>query len=365
MKRDIPQNFLDLADEKGLALDIATDFYINKTAKSEVDTIKFRLMEDTDCSYTEASRILTALWRDYKKAGILSSSTTTQISRPNNLTYIERASLELDKIIGKIHTKPARNSHNNEKGRIAIAGDFHFPFANRNALEALLNDPADILVIMGDYFDMYSASKYRQTTDRHKVSEELAIGKAYMAKLSEKFSKIYIIKGNHDSRGIRRVQETLPQLTPLIVHPVDLLAFAFDNVEVLSTTIPTDSLIGTEDIELEFAGQYNDCLFGHFEGFFGPDAPRKLDTWCSEWSHIVNFDPELRVIFQAHTHRLQMEYTSKGRLLVGTGCMCNPMQYQLDGHAKFKPPTIGYVAIYQDKGKTDMLRTQLISVGLK
>lgn len=366
MNTKIPQGYLDLATAEEIPIEIASDYYINKLNKKGVDGPKYALIKGGYAKdEAAANKMLSKLWRTYNRLHYLHPETVqSPYAETTYKTYLDRASNELDKILGKIKLNPASKTQDNEKGRIAIAGDFHFPFANEKAIAMLLEDPADELVIMGDLFDMYAASRYRQTTDKVRVWQELALGKAYLTKLSEKFSKIYMIKGNHDNRPLRRVQETNPEILPLIVHPIDLVASQFNNVEVISTEVPdTAAMTTTDNVILDYLGIVDDCAFGHFENFCGPDAIRKADRWLGEWQHILGTATP-RAIFQAHSHRLQLEFTSKGTLLVGTGCMCNPMEYQFDGHGKYVPPTVGYVVIYRNDGITDLNRTQLVNIGV-
>lgn len=367
MNNKIPELFMELAIAENIPVEVAMMYYQAKIAKKSSDLPKFKLVELGICETdSEASRKLLSVWKNFHRITVMEADplAASQKIVGTYQTYVEKAGKELEKIIGTVNVHKTVRS--NDTKRVAIAGDFHFPFANKNALAALLEDPADVLFIVGDYFDMYAASKYRQTTDKIRVSEELSLGVAYMAKLSAKFSRIYLIKGNHDERPMRRLQDMFPQLLPLVVHPVDLLASQFDNVYVLSTTVKnTAPLIeGGEDVDLGFMAAYGDMLLGHFEGFCGPDAPRKVDGWISEWSHILPFEGP-RVILNGHTHRLSSEYTSKGRLLIATGCMCNAMEYQFDGHNKYKPPTIGYVALYRDESTTELQSTQLIHLGVQ
>lgn len=364
MKIRIPEGFLEIAKLEGVPEQYAGDFYLKKVGKRGTDDIIFALTHSKVCkNESEARTVLARVWKTFKRKNVVDT-----ITEPGNVKvgkykdYVSRAYEELEKAIGQLPKPKYNSSLKNQKDRIAVAGDFHFPFANKEALLELYNDPADTLIVMGDWFDMYAASRYRSTIDYITVREELAIGAAYLRELSTKFKEIYFIKGNHDCRSQRRLQEAMPQILPLIVHPVDLISKGIDNVKVISSIVPETSPMVSmgEDIELDFIGQYKDCIFGHFEEFCGPDAPRKAEKWLNEWSHVLKFNYEPSVIAQAHIHRLQAEFTPKGKLLLGTGCMCTPMPYQLESHGKYAPPVLGYVALYNNNGITNLRKTELI-----
>jgi len=356
----IPNKLIELAEERDIPVAAASDYYLSKQAKKAVDHIKARLVK-TNVFSTEldAGRALASLWKDYRNSDV----TVNDKHQSNSYSsFVEKASESLDKILGKL-PKSTPFKTKNDKNRIAVAGDFHFPFVNEKAFAKLLEDPASTLVIVGDFLDMYAASRFRKTSDRYRVSEELAIALTHLEKLANKFDKIYMIKGNHDHRVTKKLQDIMPEILPLIVDPIDLLASKFKNVEVISVAIPdSNNLIVDENIEMDYCGILNDCLFGHFNNFCGQDAVRKLEGWINQWDHILNFEDDVNVITQAHSHFLSMEYTPKGRLLLNTGCMCKVMEYQIEGHGRYRPPTVGYVALYVEDGLTNLSKTELIGI---
>lgn len=166
-----------------------------------------------------------------------------------------------------------------------------------------------------------------------------------------------------NSRSMKRVQETMPQILPLVVHPTKLICEGLSNVNVLGTTVPDTApdVVFSEDVHLDYMGINGDILMGHFEGFYGKDAVLQLNSWLSDWAHILKID-EPRVIMQSHTHRLNMQYTPRGKLLITTGCMCKPMAYQFDKHSMYIPPTTGFITLTRNNNITDLESVRLIKI---
>jgi hypothetical protein len=174
-----------------------------------------------------------------------------------------------------------------------------------------------------------------------------------------------MISGNHDARPTKQVQNKLPGLMPLLMHPLVWLSMGIKNIEFKNLSVPNTAPVLNfgKDYSLDFAGLHSNALFGHFEGFCGDDAVRKLDAWLMEWSHILKIQAP-RMVLQGHTHRLGMDFTPTGKLLVSTGCMAKPQEYQLLQHGKYKPPVQGFVKLYKNNnGEFDLNRTQLIHTG--
>lgn len=367
MKVRIPEAFLEIARIEGVGEEFAGDFFIRKHAKKSIDDIVFGLVQKRIFNTEKDARnALLRVWKGYNRKKILDSSNPNPVPKSVVRTYesyVEAAHVALEKMIGTLPKVTVPKKSKSSFTKTVLVGDFHFPFVSPSCWDALMKEEADVAVIAGDWFDMYAASKYRLTTDHITATEELAIGTVALRQLASRFSEVKILLGNHDMRATRRLQEMAPQLLPLIVNPMDLISRGIPNVEVVKTIVPNTKPLTQmgEDIELEFVAQYKDCVFGHFEGFCGPDAPRRAEKWLNEWSHILKFENPPKVITQSHIHRLQMEYTAQGRLLIGAGCMCLPMPYQFDNHGKYSPPTQGYVVLEHDQnGVTDLKRTKLV-----
>lgn len=122
------------------------------------------------------------------------------------------------------------------KKLVVAIGDTHFPYNNpvtiRGILDFIKQTKPDVVVQMGDLYDMYSASKYPRsyniTTPEHEMSwgrldaEKMWAG---VRKAAPK-AKCFQLMGNHDDRPLKRTLESTPELEHVVARYVsDLLAF--------------------------------------------------------------------------------------------------------------------------------------------
>jgi len=375
----IPVSFLDLAKLENINTAIASDFYVRKSSSRGYYDLVLHMVPDFG-SEIEASRSLLRLWKNWKSYihnnSVVLEKTTVQvpeqISEANTIqkviqpdSFLEMSRTGLERLIGPIGEVNKNYKRKKGDGSVDVAGDFHIPFHHPESLDYLLRSDADELVIMGDVLDMLSASSHRQTNAYVTYQAEIATGRAIIEELCKKYSSVKIITGNHDNRPIKKMQNLLPGLLPMVVHPLVWLTQGLDNVEFMSLEIPDTKppLQFGENYKLDFAGIWNECLFGHFECFCGDDAVKRLDTWLAQWNHVLKIESP-RAVFQGHVHRLSMEYTPTGRMLIHTGCMAKPQEYQFLQHGKYQPPVQGFVKMYRDEtGSFDLNKTQLVYTG--
>ena len=378
----IPTEFLNLAKIEGIQELYATEYYLRRVNGRSYYDLVHHVKPDFDNNEMNSARALNRLWKNWKSSNLAGTITVggevvelTQTRATANVkavkaedTFLSHATNGLEKLIGKVaHVKAKKSTRKLGDVTIDVAGDFHVPFHDEASLNALLESDSDVLVLTGDFLDMLSASSHRQTCDFVTVQEELAVGRSVLEKLANKYVEIYVIMGNHDNRPIKKMQTLLPGLMPLMIHPMAWLTQGLDNVKFMSVTVPGTKpmLRFGKDYELDFVGLIEGCLFGHFENFCGDDAAKKVDVWLQQWNHILKLDMP-KAVFQAHTHRLSMEFTPTGRLLVSTGCMCKPQEYQFLQHGRYSPPVQGYVKLFKDEeGNVDLNKTQLIATGAK
>lgn len=110
--------------------------------------------------------------------------------------------------------------------RILVIGDCHFPWANPKTLNGIYNyiqyvSPT-IIVQIGDLYDFFSFSKFPKTADVITPKEELAQGYGDAFVMWEKIrkfaprAKLLQLKGNHDSRPLKRIIERFPEASSLL-----------------------------------------------------------------------------------------------------------------------------------------------------
>jgi predicted phosphodiesterase len=134
--------------------------------------------------------------------------------------------------------------------RVIAVPDLHFPFHHAECLSWIydhitLTKP-DVVIQLGDLYDMYSASKFARTHDLMTPKQELAearlAAEAFWRNVQQRApnARCLQILGNHDVRPNKRIQEVAPELESLLNTSV---LFQFSGVE---TTLDTSA-----DVEID------------------------------------------------------------------------------------------------------------------
>lgn len=357
-KHLIPGDFLDLAKIAGVPESIASNFWTRISGKKGYQDLVSLLAKELDCNEREARKVFISLKDLYRK-----QQSEKILGSIENRDFMQEAIDGFEAVVGKMRKVKSATNAKKKIRTVIVASDLHIPFANDAAIAQLLSEEADDLYLLGDLFDMYGASSYRSTIDHLTVRAELAMGRVFMEEISKKFKKIKVIKGNHDLRATKRIQEFAPQILPLIVDPIELVSQGLPNVEILSTPVP-GTAPNTEfgqDHSMSYMGVDGDLVLGHFENFYGKDAGIQVANWLGDWEHILKLEAP-KVIMQAHVHRLGVQYTPKGQVIMTTGCLCRPMPYQIEGHGKYQPPTNGYIILQRESGKTLIDQTRIVHI---
>lgn len=128
------------------------------------------------------------------------------------------------------------------KLRVLAIPDTHAPWANEKVIlkiyEILEKQPFDVVIQLGDLFDMYSFSKFARSHDHCTPKEEIEMGFEWSRNfwknihLRNKAARKIQIKGNHDDRLIKRAFEQWPAAASIIAKAEEGL-FKFKNVETI------------------------------------------------------------------------------------------------------------------------------------
>ncbi len=240
--------------------------------------------------------------------------------------------------------------------RIVIATDFHAPFHDPWTVSELITREAkqtDLLIIGGDFTDSYSFSKFIKT-ERVGAEQEWAACDALLSHLSEHFTEIVCIEGNHDMRLERHLRATLSpdvmfaieQLTGGELDPFKAIAKKYRNVSFAGHRVGR--------FNVGWFAQFGDLLVTHAEKFsiVPGSALRTIDAWFTNQDLALGLKP-WRYIVQAHTHQLGWFPWKADRLLVESGCMCEIHGYMLHPRMGGLAQRRGYVKLEQTNGVTD------------
>ena len=110
--------------------------------------------------------------------------------------------------------------------KVIAVPDLHFPWHDPECLtwiyDVIRDTQPDVVVQLGDLYDMYSASKFAKTHNLMTPAMELAEarlgGEAFWANVKKAApnAKCFQILGNHDIRPNKRILEVCPELESLL-----------------------------------------------------------------------------------------------------------------------------------------------------
>lgn len=119
--------------------------------------------------------------------------------------------------IGEIFKETPRKIYlQGTKEKILCLGDTHFPFAHREAIEFVTrfakDYKPDVIVQVGDLYDMYAHSKFPRSLWGYDPRQELQLGREMAEELWGKLEckRKYQLLGNHCVRPIKRLLENYP-----------------------------------------------------------------------------------------------------------------------------------------------------------
>jgi predicted phosphodiesterase len=138
--------------------------------------------------------------------------------------------------------KPRKLAEIQPYKRCLFVPDTHFPFAHQKTLEAIYKfaerEKPEVVVQLGDLFDMYSHAKFPRTHNQFTPREEHKSARAQAEvfwseiKKATPQSKCYQIVGNHDVRPLKRILEVYPEAEDWVQKMfADMMSF--DGVETI------------------------------------------------------------------------------------------------------------------------------------
>lgn len=151
--------------------------------------------------------------------------------------------------------------------RVLAIPDLHLPWAKQSLIDKIYSilekQPFDVIIQLGDLYDMYSFSKFARSHDLCTPKEEIEQGYQFALnfwkniQLRAPKSRKLQIKGNHDDRMMKRAFERWPEAASIVSRAEHSL-FQFPNVE----TIP-DSRMGIEIEDVVYLHGYLSKIGDH------------------------------------------------------------------------------------------------------
>lgn len=242
--------------------------------------------------------------------------------------------------------------------RIVIAGDFHAPFFDPDAVSQLIAQESgrtDTLIISGDLMDFYSISRFIKY-ERITIEQEVAGTDALLGQLAAAFPDVLAIEGNHDTARFEKQLRAL--LSPDMVQVIEILTGG--NLSVIAMLAKRYKNVRFAPMQaghyaLGWLTQVGDLIVSHAEKYSSVpgSALRKIEEGMADFEQVYGLKP-WRVLIQAHTHAYSVVPWHADKLLCEGGAMCLTHGYQLSARMGGRPQRIGYTTLTQVDGKTDL-----------
>lgn len=250
--------------------------------------------------------------------------------------------------------------------KILVLSDLHIPFHHVEMIDWAITreSDADELVLLGDIWDMYAASRFVKNRGID-VVEELEIGYELLLGWLSHYERVVVVLGNHDLRPTRLVAREHPEVLPLVFNPLDYVRYQLiaqgrqDLLErLVQPSYPVRGSHPDRPVSTECLYLVGDAVLGHFEvSRKGPANTvwRLAMEWLPVWGPLVGA-VDVRVLVQGHVHRLSKSLYGK-LTIIESGCCSHVLDYTIHSPLAYGPPGLGYVVLYQQDGCTDVNRS--------
>lgn len=253
-----------------------------------------------------------------------------------------------------------------DETKTVCISDPHEGYSDKRVWSEVLekHHDAGLIHINGDIVDFYSQSRFRK--DFHEdLHDELRSLFDRMVWLSTHWTRVTIIKGNHDNRVEKAISNVLPSDKLWMVNKdlIEYCASFFDNVDVVGERVYNNG----DSIPINFLWQYQDILFTHIERSQKQSSSLMMGIaeTIGKWSVYFRLKP-YRWIVQGHNHRCSVEDMGNvyGMLIpMAADITGRGLQYTFNPALRGQPPTIGYAVFYTENGKTSFNKSRPYKIG--
>ena len=254
--------------------------------------------------------------------------------------------------------------------KILCLSDWHIPFQRDELIIDILttHQDADILVIAGDFLDLYAASFFSKNKSIP-ILAEYQIAYKWLSICSQMFKQVVLLDGNHERRFAKDFRKYISnEVSDFIARPINLrlangeVYEEKDGIVELTGMNPFDNVHYPRDFSwYELIGK---TLFVHPDSYYGPTATGGILRTASKMDKFFRTKLNYDSLVMAHTHHVG-EGQSDGVKLMECGCCCGMLDYQKsDTKGRFGTQETGYALIYQDEdGNTDFNASHVVYRG--
>jgi hypothetical protein len=222
-----------------------------------------------------------------------------------------------------------------------VLQDLHIPFQDDEAIQWAvdLGRASDLVVVNGDYCDMYAISRFQK-----ELNIPLEVEIDGMCRVNEFLARTFepvpvvVVQSNHHWRVAKAMM--FPPTLEFLVET--------DLVEMLAK--PFANILAMDDWWI----QVNDTIFAHAETNSVTEGKPVVDTW--QWFNNWRKYLELRdftTLVEAHTHRIAVVHRLGGKMMEA-GALCKAMPYTRRGVKYRYPGNTGFAQIVWDNGASRM-----------
>lgn len=268
-------------------------------------------------------------------------------------------------LTGNAVKKAYRRHFPSQGDKTLVLADLHSPYMLRDTILEIIKKhrhEVNHIVFNGDIQDCKEISSYPNER-RMPFVKELIITYRFLKQIGKLTPGIRktLIPGNHCRRLKKYLAVKGNQLNQLLSDNVlEYLVEGFNYYDrEKGRKLVFDPL---EDYSYvpDFWYQYKDVIFAHPNNFYSTPLKTAVET-CN---YFLSQGKDFNAILIGHTHQ-QGRVEHMGRHCYEIGCLCKPLEYQLQGNIRYRPQHYGYAVLEWTDGKFDVNKNRLIRVSLE
>jgi len=253
---------------------------------------------------------------------------------------------------------------NNKNEKILIISDLHIPDHKEKLVLDIIKDNSSVdkIIMLGDILDCTAVSSW--------YNEDISILDYELIKAHELLcsirkitkAKIILVKGNHEERVNTYYSKNAKIMGSAVVETEILYKLANGFSIKYKNKNQRIEYQPIKDIEYCNGRTYiiGDLLVNH-PSFYRKDYMKTVCVMYNE--KFKDKYPNVNVIIMGHTHQLGLVFAQNGKVLIESGCLCNPMSYTDKDDKPFKMQSYGYVYLEIDDKKVDINSIKLKYLG--
>jgi UDP-2,3-diacylglucosamine pyrophosphatase LpxH len=256
---------------------------------------------------------------------------------------------------------------------VVVINDLHCPHQDNDSLKRMIGETAetaDLLVIAGDFLDLFNWSRFAKSSKTLLPVEELRVGQSVLNVLAENYPEVRIMYGNHDARFIRYLQskgvdgeflDAMRWMTAAYGQQFSILhamTHGLENVNLIESP-------KVDGAEFYFVHQIGDLVLGHPEIY--SKIPNKsvgnFIHWLKSFAEPAGVVQPFKVAGIGHTHQAGMTWNDFGVVGFEMGCMEKYPDYVGDPKARTPRPWVqGYTKFVLEDGVVNINESRFFTL---